>query len=85
VGYEGLLEMRRLHVELDIAVRDAYGWQVLDLEHDFHEVETLPENDRRRGHSGRALAAKIVDDRARSGGHSIVSGSGPPASSPSAS
>ncbi len=47
-GYEGLLELRRLHRELDIAVRDAYGWQDLELGHDFHEVETLPENDRVR-------------------------------------
>ena len=47
-GYEALLELRRLHVTLDIAVRDAYGWQDLDLEHDFYEVETLPENDRVR-------------------------------------
>lgn len=47
-GFEALLELRRLHVALDIAVRDAYGWQDLDLEHDFHEVETLPENDRVR-------------------------------------
>jgi hypothetical protein len=47
-GYEALLELRRLHVEMDLAVRDAYGWQDLDLEHDFHEVETLPENDRVR-------------------------------------
>ncbi len=47
-GYEGILELRRLHVCLDIAVRDAYGWHDLDLEHDFHEVETLPENDRVR-------------------------------------
>ena len=45
-GLEDLLELRYLHVELDLAVRDAYGWQDLDLEHDFHEVETLPENDR---------------------------------------
>ena len=44
-GYEALLELRRLHVTLDIAVRDAYGWQDLDLQHNFHEVETLPEND----------------------------------------
>jgi len=52
-GYRGILELRRLHVELDTAIRDAYGWhdpstgsgQVLDLGHDFHEVETLPEND----------------------------------------
>ena len=47
-GYEALLELRRLHVALDIAVRDAYGWQDLDLQHNFHEVETLPENDRVR-------------------------------------
>jgi hypothetical protein len=44
----GIVELRRLHVELDTAVRDAYGWQDLPLEHDFYEVETLPENDRVR-------------------------------------
>ncbi|MFN5379264.1 MAG: hypothetical protein ACK5BQ_10930, partial [Ignavibacteria bacterium] len=44
----GINELRRLHVELDIAVRDAYGWQDLPLDHDFYEVETLPENDRVR-------------------------------------
>ena len=47
-GFGALLELRCLHVELDLAVRDAYGWQDLDLEHGFHEVETLPENDRVR-------------------------------------
>ena len=47
-GYAGLLELRRLHVVLDYAVRDAYGWQDLDLAHGFVEVETLPENDRVR-------------------------------------
>jgi hypothetical protein len=47
-GYQGILELRRLHRQLDIAVRDAYGWNTLDLGHDFHEVETLPENDRVR-------------------------------------
>jgi hypothetical protein len=47
-GYKGLLELRRLHVEMDNAVRDAYDWNNLDLEHGFHEVETLPENDRTR-------------------------------------
>jgi hypothetical protein len=45
---DGIVELRRLHVELDTAVRDAYGWQDLPLEHDFYEVETLPENDRVR-------------------------------------
>ena len=47
-GWEALLELRRLHVALDIGVRDVYGWQDLDLEYDFHEVETLSENDRVR-------------------------------------
>jgi len=47
-GFEGLLELRRLHVQLDTAVRDAYGWTDLALDHDFVEVETLPENDRVR-------------------------------------
>jgi hypothetical protein len=47
-GFEGLLELRRLHVALDNAVRDAYGWTDLNLDHDFVEVETLPENDRVR-------------------------------------
>jgi len=47
LGYVGLLELRRLHRELDVAVRDAYGWD-FDLGHDFHDVETLPENDRTR-------------------------------------
>lgn len=43
-----LLELRRLHVALDNTVRDAYGWQSLDLRHDFYELEILPENDRVR-------------------------------------
>ena len=47
-GWDALLDLRRLHVALDLAIRDAYGWQDLDLEHDFHEVETLPEDDRVR-------------------------------------
>lgn len=47
-GYQGILELRRLHRQLDEVIRDAYGWTDLDLGHDFHEVETLPENDRVR-------------------------------------
>lgn len=47
-GFDGLLELRRLHAALDNAVRDAYGWADLNLSHDFVEVETLPENDRVR-------------------------------------
>jgi hypothetical protein len=33
---------------MDEAIRNAYGWIDLDLGHDFHEVETLAENDRVR-------------------------------------
>lgn len=40
-----LEEMRRLQLEIDIAVRDSYGWQDIDLEHGFHEVGYLPAND----------------------------------------
>ena len=46
-GHKALQELRELHIELDIAVHDAYGWDI-DLEHGFHEIETLPENDRVR-------------------------------------
>lgn len=52
---QGILELRRLHVELDTAVLRAYGWaegqkdaEAINLAHDFYEVETLPENDRTR-------------------------------------
>jgi hypothetical protein len=44
-GYVAMIELRNLHAEMDIAVRDAYGWHDLSLEHDFYEVEGLPEND----------------------------------------
>lgn len=47
-GYQGILDLRKLHRQLDNAIRDAYGWSNLDLGHDFHEVETLAENDRVR-------------------------------------
>lgn len=42
---EGLRELQR---EMDTAVTRAYGWQDLDLEHGFHKVSYLPENDRLR-------------------------------------
>ena len=48
VGFQGILELRNLHRQLDNAIRDAYDWSDLDLVHDFHEVETLAENDRVR-------------------------------------
>ena len=40
--------MRVLHREIDLAVARAYGWDAVDLEHGFHAVPYLPENDRVR-------------------------------------
>ncbi len=36
---EDIARLRELHVELDYAVRDAYGWTDLDLGHGFHETK----------------------------------------------
>jgi hypothetical protein len=48
-GYQSILKLRALHREMDEAVLAAYGWAgQVNLGHDFHEVETLPENDRVR-------------------------------------
>jgi hypothetical protein len=33
-----IVRLRTMHADLDLAVRDAYGWSGLDLEHGFHEV-----------------------------------------------
>ncbi|HUX21124.1 MAG TPA: type IIL restriction-modification enzyme MmeI [Spirochaetia bacterium] len=43
-----IVALRELHREIDEAVRDAYGWDEITLEHGFHELEFLPENDRVR-------------------------------------
>lgn len=40
--------LRALQREIDTAVARAYGWCDLDLDHGFHEVPYLPENDRVR-------------------------------------
>lgn len=43
-----ILKLRELHVQMDQAVLEAYGWQDIQLRHDFYEVDYLPENDRVR-------------------------------------
>jgi hypothetical protein len=43
-----IIEMRGIHQKIDESVAEAYGWNDLDLEHDFHSVDYLPENDRVR-------------------------------------
>jgi hypothetical protein len=59
----GIIKLRELHVEMDEAVLEAYGWcfdsagfdsaqppqlPAIELRHDFYEVDYLPENDRVR-------------------------------------
>ncbi|WP_312322511.1 Eco57I restriction-modification methylase domain-containing protein [Soonwooa sp.] len=44
----GITELRRLHVQMDQAVLEAFGWGDIALRHDFYEVDYLPENDRVR-------------------------------------
>jgi hypothetical protein len=44
----GILKLRELHVQMDEAVLEAYGWTDIVLRHDFYEVDYLPENDRIR-------------------------------------
>jgi hypothetical protein len=36
---DDISRLRDIHVRLDYAVRDAYGWDDLDLGHDFHETK----------------------------------------------
>lgn len=43
-----ILALRDIHKAIDEAVRDAYGWNDLPLQHGFHELEFLPEGDRVR-------------------------------------
>lgn len=43
-----IVELRALQCEMDVAVAHAYGWDDLDLGHDFHEVPYLPAKDRVR-------------------------------------
>lgn len=40
-----IIEMRDYQKKIDVAIRDAYGWQDIDLDHGFHEVGYLPAND----------------------------------------
>ncbi len=34
----GIVKLRELHVDLDVSVRDAYGWSDIDLEHQHWET-----------------------------------------------
>ena len=41
-------ELRGLHEQLDMAVAKAYGWDDLDMRHDFYRVEYLDKKDNLR-------------------------------------
>jgi hypothetical protein len=45
---ESIFELRKLQVNLDKEVLHAYGWGDIQLNHNYYEVEYLPENDRIR-------------------------------------
>jgi hypothetical protein len=45
---EDILELRRLHVLLDKLVMEAYGFNNVDLSHDFYDVPYLPGDDKIR-------------------------------------
>jgi methylase of polypeptide subunit release factors len=45
---QDIFKLRELHVQMDNVVLDAYGWTDIALNHDFYEVDYLPENDRVR-------------------------------------
>jgi hypothetical protein len=47
-GYRGIQKLRDLHTELDNKILKAYGWQDITLNHNFREIDTLPETDRIR-------------------------------------
>jgi hypothetical protein len=52
--------MRATHRDIDLAVARAYGWDDLDLEHGFHEVPYLPENDRVRFTIGERARLEVL-------------------------
>lgn len=53
-------EMRDFQVALDLAVMSAHDWSDLDLEHGFHEVPYLPENDRIRFTMSETARSEVI-------------------------
>ncbi|MBI5485738.1 MAG: restriction endonuclease [Deltaproteobacteria bacterium] len=52
----GIQKLRDLHVEMDLAVRDAYGWTDLDLEHGWIETKTSEEKKEKKTGKVRTVA-----------------------------
>ncbi len=55
-----IARMRELHREIDRSLTIAYGWDDLELEHGFHEVAYLPDNDRTRFTISEAARAEVL-------------------------
>jgi hypothetical protein len=54
-------QLRSLHIEMDNAVAAAYGWQDIDLGHDFHQTtQGLHDKGKKKGKSGGKNAKKQV-------------------------
>lgn len=46
--FEDILKLRNIQRQIDESVLDCYGWNKLELEYGFYELDYLPENDRMR-------------------------------------
>jgi len=57
----GIQKLRDLHVEMDNAVRDAYGWSDLDLEHDW--IKTVAAEEKKDKKTGKVRTVEHVEWR----------------------
>lgn len=64
---KSIQKIRELHKEIDQSLVDAYGWSDIGLGHGFHEVTTLPENDRVRFTFSEAARCEILNRLAELG------------------
>jgi hypothetical protein len=47
-AFDDLVRLREVHKQIDETVLKSYGWNDINLFHDFHDVDYLPEKDRVR-------------------------------------
>jgi hypothetical protein len=55
------VRLRKLQLDLDLAVTDSYGWSDLDLQHGFYEIPYLGEKDRIRFTITESIRDEILD------------------------
>jgi len=56
--YDDIVRLRELHVKMDNAVRDAYGWSDLDLEHGW--IRTVTTRDKKNRKTGKVATVEKV-------------------------